>query len=81
MANKALVGADLEARRKVKVTFNDNGERIRALLESDIRAKRIETPPQMFLTWTAVASAAAAVTVVVGPPFPPVVSPNGFSLA
>lgn len=32
MANEALVGADLEARRKVKVTFNDNGERIRALL-------------------------------------------------
>lgn len=81
MANKALVGADQEARRKVKVTLDDNGERILALLESDMLAKWIEGSPKMFLTKTAVASAAAAVTVVVGPPFPPVVTPSGFSLA
>lgn len=81
IANKALVGADLEARRKVEVTLNDNGERIIALLESDIRAKQIDRFVEIFLTWTAVASASAAVTVVVGPPFPPVVSPSGFSLA
>lgn len=81
MANKALVGADQEARRKVKVTLNDNSERILALLESDILARRMERWSKMFLTRTAVASAAAAVTVVVGPPFPPVVTPSGFSLA
>lgn len=81
IANKALVGADLEARRKIKVTLNDNGERIITLLESDMLAKCIDCFVGKFPTWTAVASALAAVTVVVGPPFPPVVLPSGFSLA
>lgn len=81
IANKALVGADLEARRKDKVTLDDNGEGFIALLESDMFVRWIGCYVGIFPTWTAVASAAAAVTVVVGPPFPPVVSPKGFSLA
>lgn len=81
IANKALVGTDLEARGKVEVTLDNNDKRIIALIESDALARWIDTFVEICLTWTAVASAAAAVTVVVAPPFPPVVSPSGFSLA
>lgn len=41
IANKALVGANFEARRKIKVSLDDNGERVIALPESDITAKKI----------------------------------------
>lgn len=41
IANKALVGANFEARRKIKVSLDDNGERVIALPGSDIIARQI----------------------------------------
>lgn len=77
VADDGLIRANSKTSWQIERALDDDGQWVGALLMVRVYSE-IGT---VALTFTAATKASAVVTVTLGPPFPPVTGPIGFSLA